>query len=83
MSEEEVFDDSLRFLDSDFSAALLTMRKRLGYTQKEMAERIGVNRSVYRDWEKGRKALGRGEFGEDRGDLSLNFREIEIFYFVL
>ena len=42
MSEEDVFDDYLRFLDSDFSAALLTMRKRLGYTQKEMAERIGV-----------------------------------------
>ncbi len=67
MSEEEVFDDSLRFLDSDFSAALLTMRKRLGYTQKEMEERIGVNRSVYRDWEKGRKALGRGSWAKIEG----------------
>lgn len=70
VSEEDVFDDYLRFLDSDFSAALLTMRKRLGYTQKEMAERIGVNRSVYRDWEKGRKALGRGSSGKIEGILA-------------
>ncbi len=35
VSEEEVLDDYLRFLDSDFSAALLSARKRLEYTQKE------------------------------------------------
>lgn len=64
IDKEEVFDDYLRFLDSDFSATLLSARKRLGYTQKEMARRIGVNRGVYRDWEKGRKAPGRGSFGK-------------------
>lgn len=70
VSEEEVLDDYLRFLDSDFSAALLSTRKRLGYTQKKMAERIGVNRSVYRDWEKGRKAPGRGSWAKIEGVLN-------------
>lgn len=55
------------FLDSDFSATLLSTRKRLGYTQKEMAGRIGVQRSVYRDWEKGRKAPTRGSFDKIKG----------------
>lgn len=64
ISKEDVFDDYLRFLDSDFSAALLSARKRLGYTQKEMARMIGVNRSVYQDWEKGRKAPGRRSWGK-------------------
>lgn len=63
INKEDVFDDYLRFLDSDFSATLLSARKRLGYTQKKMPERIGVNRSVYRDWEKGRKARGGGVGG--------------------
>lgn len=55
IDKEEVFDDYLRFLDSDYSATLLSARKRLGYTQKEMAERIGVNRGVYRDYTSIRK----------------------------
>lgn len=69
INKEEVFDDYLRFLDSDFSAALLSARKQLGYTQKKMAKRIGVNRSVYRDWEKGKKAPGRGSWGKILGKL--------------
>lgn len=70
INKEEVFDDYLRFLDSDFSAALLSTRKRLRYTQKEMAEQIGVNRSVYRDWEKGRKAPGRGSWRKIKGVMN-------------
>lgn len=69
INKEEVFDDYLCFLDSDFSATLLSTRKRLGCTQKEMARLIGVNRSVYRDWEKGRKAPGRGSWGKIKGIL--------------
>lgn len=69
ISKEDAFDDYLRFLDSDFSAALLSARKRLGYTQKAMARRIGVNRGVYRDWEKGKKIPTRGSFGKISGIL--------------
>ena len=70
VSKEEVFDDYLRFLESDFSTALLSARKRLGYTQKEMAGKIGVNRSVYQDWEKGRKAPTRRSWGRMEGGLA-------------
>lgn len=69
ISKEDVYDDYLRFLDSDFATTLLSARKRLGYTQKEMARRIGVNRSVYRDWEKGKKVSTRGSFGKIAGIL--------------
>ncbi len=64
VNKEIIYDDYLRFLDSDFATTLLSARKQLGFTQKEMAEQIGVNRSVYRDWEKGRKAPMRGSFGK-------------------
>ena len=57
-----VFDDYLHFLNSDVAAAFLTARKKLAYTQREMAERIGVDRSVYRDWEKGKKLPNRTSF---------------------
>lgn len=67
VNTEEIFDDYLRFLDSDFFAAFLFVRKQLGYTHKEMAEQIGVNRSVYRGWEKGRKAPTRRSWGRIKG----------------
>lgn len=63
ISETEIFDDYLKFVNSDFAMTLLSRRKTLGYSQREMARRIGVDRSVYREWEKSRKVPNRTSFG--------------------
>lgn len=69
IDKEDIFDDYLRFLDSDFPSIFLSARKRMEYSQSEMARQIGVDRSVYRDWEKGRKAPTRRSFGKIEGVL--------------
>lgn len=62
MDTEEIFDDYFQFLDSDVTAILFQVRRDLEYSQRKMAAYIGVARSVYRDWEKGRKISNRASF---------------------
>jgi len=60
--EEEVIvkmDAYLRFLYMGGQATVKDIRKRLGMTQSNFAEELGVSRSSIRDWESGKKELSR------------------------
>ena len=52
-------DTYLRFIYMGGQATVKDMRKRLGMTQSEFAESLGVSRSSIRDWESGKKELSR------------------------
>ncbi len=58
----EIFDDYMSFINSNFPEIFLDFRKKSGYSQKTFAKLIGVDRSVYREWEKGRKKPNRTSF---------------------
>ncbi|MBW7823408.1 helix-turn-helix domain-containing protein [Streptococcus thermophilus] len=39
----------------DFAERLKTLRKQANFTQKEIAEKIGISQPAYGDWERGTK----------------------------
>ena len=41
-------------MDEFFCTNLKSIRKEVGYTQKQMAEKLGVVESCYANWEQGR-----------------------------
>lgn len=47
-------------MDNADAAAIKAMRGRLGLSQQQLAERLGVYQATVSDWERGRKGIRHG-----------------------
>lgn len=49
---EQLYDDYLLFINSDYGQSIRSLRKKLGLTQSEFAKRISTTRKAVGSWER-------------------------------
>lgn len=59
VSKEEIFDDYLNFIDSDYQTELILFQERLGKSNSEMDKLFGKTKGQYKNWITGKKVPNR------------------------
>lgn len=57
--KEVIFDDYLKFLDSDYQTRLILLQEQLGKSNVEMDKLFGMTKGQYRKWITGKKVPSR------------------------